>query len=267
MRSKLACAAPEADLLAKEQSKNKILSLCLENGRRLGFNDPVSSHEDVDRLYNKIQKLSEQDQLSIMRREIKLKKLLFSDLPTDYPLFKQYNITAKIMYQNLLALHVVEDMNQVSISVEDIYEVTECLTLPMGKQKRKTKGPSDDLVPSMADLEWPPEEEEFVIALDEQEWNLGSVQGYSQETNEVHVQILAKLKTRAKDDCGKTYWVYSEDISVSNDYKKDSILDTSVSLAKNIKRKEPVFSLLNREIIEYYSSSIFIKMHRSCAFK
>ena len=218
-------------------------------------------------LYNKIQKLSEQDQLSIMRREIKLKKLLFSDLPTDYPLFKQYNITAKIMYQNLLALHVVEDMNQVSISVEDIYEVTECLTLPMGKQKRKTKGPSDDLVPSMADLEWPPEEEEFVIALDEQEWNLGSVQGYSQETNEVHVQILAKLKTRAKDDSGKTYWVYSEDIS--DDYKKDSILDIrpSVSLAKNIKRKEPVFSLLNREIIEYYSSSIFIKMHRSCAFK
>ena len=98
------------------------------------------------------------------------------------------------MYQNLLALHVVEDMNQVSISVEDIYEVTECLTLPMGKQKRKTKGPSDDLVPSMADLEWPPEEEEFVIALDEQEWNLGSVQGYSQETKEVHVQILEKLK-------------------------------------------------------------------------
>ena len=107
------------------------------------------------------------------------------------------------MSSNRSTLHVVEDMNQVSISVEDIYEVTECLTLPMGKQKRKTKGPSDDLVPSMADLEWPPEEEEFVIALDEQEWNLGSVQGYSQETNEVHVQILAKLKTRAKMIVGK----------------------------------------------------------------
>ena len=34
--------------------------------------------------------------------------------------------------------------------------------------------------------------------------------------------------------------------------KKHSILDMrpSVSLAKNIKRKEPVFALLNREIIE-----------------
>ena len=117
MRSKLACAAPESDLLAKEQSKNKILSLCLENGRRLGFNAPVSSQEDVNRMYNKIQKLSEQDQVAIMTREIKFKKLLFSELPTDYPLFKQYNITAKIMYQNLLALHAVDESNQESISV------------------------------------------------------------------------------------------------------------------------------------------------------
>ena len=38
----------------------------------------------------------------------------------------------------------------------------------------------------------------------------------------------------------------------SDFYKKHSILDMrpSVSLAKNIKRKEPVFALLNREIIE-----------------
>ena len=77
MRCKLASAAPESDLLAKEQSKNKVLSLCLENGRRLGFNFPVSSQEDVNMMYNKVKKLSEQDQLSIMRREIKFKIFLF----------------------------------------------------------------------------------------------------------------------------------------------------------------------------------------------
>ena len=86
MRCKLASAAPESDLLAKEQSKNKVLSLCLENGRRLGFNSPVSSQEDVNMMYNKVKKLSEQDQLSIMRQEIKFKKILFSELPPDYPL-------------------------------------------------------------------------------------------------------------------------------------------------------------------------------------
>merc|ERR1711946_42642 len=54
-------------------------------------------------MFNKIQKLGEHDQLSIMRREIKLKKILFSELPSNYPLFKQYNITANNMFQNLLA--------------------------------------------------------------------------------------------------------------------------------------------------------------------
>ena len=161
------------------------------------------------------------------------------------------------MFQNLLALHVVEDTHQESISVEDIYEVTECLILPLGKPKQRTKAPSDCHEPSVADLEWPPEEEEFVITLDEEEWNLGSVQGYSQDTNEVHIQILATLKTQAKDDSGKTYWVYSEENS--NNYKKDNILDMrpSVSLAKNIKRNEPVFSLLNREVIESITAPLY----------
>lgn len=136
MRSKLASYAPEADLLAKEQSKNKLLSLCLENGRRLGFNAPVSSQNDVYKMYNKIQKLAEPDQLSIMRREIKFKKLLFSELPANYPLFKQYNITAKHMFQNLLALHAVDESNQESVSVEDIYDITESLTLPVKKQTK-----------------------------------------------------------------------------------------------------------------------------------
>ena len=56
--------------------------------KNLGFNAPVSSQEDVKKMYKKIQKLSKEDQLSIMKREIKLTKLLFCELPPDYPLFR-----------------------------------------------------------------------------------------------------------------------------------------------------------------------------------
>ena len=86
---------------------------------------------------------------------------------------------------------------------------------------------------------------------------MGSVQAYSETTNEIQVQQLAALKTRAKDDSGKTYWVYSdEDI---DNYKQTSILvmQPSVSLAKNIKRNKPVFSLLNREIIESVTAPLY----------
>ena len=57
----------------------------------------------------------------------------------------------------------------------------------------------------VANLEWPPHEEEFVITLDKDEWNLGSVQGYKVDADEIEVQLLEPLKTRAKDDQGKTY--------------------------------------------------------------
>ena len=127
----------------------------------------------------------------------------------------------------------------------------------MGKQKQKNKDLTDQQDPLIADLKWPPEEEEFVITLNEQGWNLGSVQAYSETTNEIQVQQLAALKTRAKDDSGKTYWVYSdEDI---DNCKQTSILDMrpSVSLAKNIKRNKPVFSLLNREIIESVTAPLY----------
>ena len=68
-----------------------------------------------------------------MRRKIKLKKLLFSELPPDNLLFGQYNIAPDFMFNNSLALHVVEESNQESVSVEDIYEITESLLLPMFK--------------------------------------------------------------------------------------------------------------------------------------
>ena len=105
----------------------------MENDKNLGFNAHVSSQEDVKKMYKKIQKISKADQLSIMKREIKLKKLLFCELPPDYPLFRQYNIAPDLMFNNSLALHVVEESNQESVSVEDIYEITESLLLPMSK--------------------------------------------------------------------------------------------------------------------------------------
>ena len=168
IRAKIAISDSEADILAREQTKNKALALCMDNGRRFKYNSPVSSQEDVNKMYNKIQKLSEQDQLSIMRREVKFKKLLFSDLPSDFKLFRQHNISAKVMYQNLLQLHAVDESNQEIISVEDIYEITDTQSsLNIGKQKGKSKNPigpsTTSGVNQIADLEWPPHEEECVI--------------------------------------------------------------------------------------------------------
>jgi hypothetical protein len=81
----------------------------------------------VNKLFTKIQGVNESDQLSIMRREVKFKNLVFSELPPDFVLFKQYNITPKQMYQNLLALHSVDNSNQEVIAVEDIYVLTDSL--------------------------------------------------------------------------------------------------------------------------------------------
>ena len=78
-------------------------------------------------MFLKIQKLNEQDKPSIMRRGIKLKKLMFSEQPLDFILFKQYNITSVKTFQNILALHAVDPAHQDTISVKDIYEVTNIL--------------------------------------------------------------------------------------------------------------------------------------------
>ena len=165
MRAKLSLTESETEKLAKEQSKNKLLSQCLENGKKFKYDSPVSSQNDVNKLFTRIQKLNEQDQLSIMRRGIKFKKLIFSELPSDFVLFKQNNISAKQMYQNLLALHSVDACNQEVISVEDIYEITDPLdSLSVGKPQKKSKvaqQPEEE-----AYLEWPPQEEEFLIKLD-----------------------------------------------------------------------------------------------------
>ena len=67
IKFKIAISNSEADILAREQTKNKAMSLCSDNGRKFKYNTPVSSQEDVNTMYNKIQKLSEQDQQSILR--------------------------------------------------------------------------------------------------------------------------------------------------------------------------------------------------------
>ena len=258
IRSKLCLKDAEADILAKEQAKNKLIHQCIEHGKKFKYNSPVSSIDDVNLLFTKIQKLNEKDQLTIMRREVKLKKLMFLELPADFVLFKQFNISAKNMYENLLGLHSVESCNQEVISVEDIYEITDSLNnLPLGK---KTTNSTVQATPSesLADLQWPPDEEEYVVTLEEDGWSIGSVQSYNDEQDAILVQLLTSLNTRAKDDKGKTYWIYPSEEKLDL-YKRKNILDIrpSISLAKNIKRRDPVFALCNREVIEALSIQLF----------
>ena len=65
------------------------------------------------------------------------------------------------------------------------------------------------------------------------------------------MQALCILKTRAKDDQGKTYWIYPGE-KVTDDFERKHVFEIrpSVILAKNVKRKDLVFALLNRETIE-----------------
>ena len=95
------------------------------------------------------------------------------------------------------------------------------------------------------------EEKDFEITLQEDRWTLGSMQSYNQQHNHISVQALSTLKTKAKDDKGKTYWIYPNE-EVTDDFERKHVLEIrpSVVLAKNVKRKDLVFALLNREVIE-----------------
>ena len=158
-------------------------------------------------IFAKIQKLSEEDQLSLMRKEVKFKKMVFSELPADFVLFKQYNISASKMYQNLLALHAVNPANQETVSVKDIYEVTDgwphYLLLSPKSVKKTIQGP-DSL---MAYLEWPPFEEEFIMSLEEGAWRLCSAIVFDEQSKTIKAHQLEPIKTCAKDDAEKTYWI------------------------------------------------------------
>ena len=84
-------------------------------------------------------------------------------------------------------------------------------------------------------MEWPPSEEEFVVALEEDRWRICSVITFDESSNTIRAHQLESIKTRAKDDCGRTYWIYSEEENVDT-YEEKLILTIrpSVSLAKNI---------------------------------
>ena len=48
IKSKIAISNSKADILAREQTKNKAMSLCADNGRQFKYNAPISSQEDVN---------------------------------------------------------------------------------------------------------------------------------------------------------------------------------------------------------------------------
>ena len=150
-------------------------------------------------IFAKIQKLSEENQLSLMRKEVKFKKMVFSELPADFVLFKQYNISASKMYQNLLALRAVNPANQVVI-----YEVTDALaSLPFLEPKKRSKKQKKQMQGSdslMADFEWPPSKEEFIIFQEEKCWRLCSAIVFNEQSNTIKAHQLEPIKTRAKDD-------------------------------------------------------------------
>ena len=137
----------------------------MENGDKFKYDAPVSSQNNVNKLSAQIHKLSEQAQLSVMRQEIKFKKVVFSELPNKFILFKQLNISAKQMYQNLLS---VDASHQEVFSMEDIYTITNSMDSLSMRKQGKGKGQKDntdsqDQSSTMSDLQWPLQEEDFVI--------------------------------------------------------------------------------------------------------
>ena len=59
IKSKISISDSDADILAREQTKNKALNLCVENGKCFKCNSPVASQDDVNKMFNEIQQFSE----------------------------------------------------------------------------------------------------------------------------------------------------------------------------------------------------------------
>ena len=68
-KAKVSTTDELADTLAREQSNNKLLAQCIENGRKFKYNAPVTSQDDVKLMFAKIQKLKEEDKLVLMRKQ------------------------------------------------------------------------------------------------------------------------------------------------------------------------------------------------------
>ena len=132
------------------------------------------------------------------------------------------------------------------------------LALSTQSSKKSAKPCLMGIEEPFADLEWPPSEEEFFIALLENEWSVCSVISYDENSNTIKADLLQAIKTRAKDDTGKTYWIYSEEENVDTFEEKHVVaMRPSINLAKNIKRRDPVFALMNREVIEGMTSQFY----------
>ena len=58
-RAKIAVPDAQADILAREQTKNKLLAQCIENGSKFKYSAPGSSQDDVNQMFGKISKLRE----------------------------------------------------------------------------------------------------------------------------------------------------------------------------------------------------------------
>ena len=68
-------------------------------------------------------------------------------------------------------------------------------------------------------------EEDFVTTLQEDGWSLRTLQSYNQQHDHISVQARSSLKTKAKDDKGKIYWIYSNE-EVTDDFEKKDVLET-----------------------------------------
>ena len=71
------------------------------------------------------------------------------------------------------------------------------------------------------------------------------------------MQLLTSLKTRAKDDRVKTYWIYLDEDNFADFQQKN--LRPSVIITKNIKRKDLVVALLNQKVIEGICDKLYAK--------
>ena len=59
MKTRIAVTDAEADVLALEQLKNKLIAQCAENGTKYNYHGLVTSQDDVNLMFAKIQKFSE----------------------------------------------------------------------------------------------------------------------------------------------------------------------------------------------------------------
>ena len=80
---------------------------------------------------------------------------------------------------------------------------------------------------------------------------------FDEQSSTIKVHQLESIKTCAKDDAKKNYWIYSKEEKNEHFEKKHILaIRPSIQLAKNVQRKDPIFALMNREIIDRISAQM-----------